>query len=521
MEGAMTAVASLRQAWRAGTASDRGLERTTNEDRVYVDESRGIFLVVDGVGGQAAGDKAAETAVEVIERELAKLEDPPEPCIRRAVTAANNEIYRLAGSNSEWHGMACVLTLAVVSNRRLTTGHVGDSRLYLAWDRNLRKVTSDHSPVGEREDLGELTEAEAMSHPGRNQVYRQVGSSPHDAWDEDFIEIRSLPFRNDAALLLCSDGLSDAVPSAEISSIVETYDGDPEAVAIELVNAANRAGGRDNISVVFVPGPEFTGSNSHAMRHARARHGTTRVRARRWRRVAGRIAWLVVGAALGFAVAAEFWPKPVAAPVVPRASAHVIADSDPLAISRALKDAHSGDTIEVPPGEFAGPLVLVSGVNLISQKPGGAIIHTNPAAPADAGIAVIARNIAAARISGFRITGSSEAPLATGVLIENALIEVDDMEIAGAADAGVRISGSRQARLAANRIHSNAGAGVVIAAGSPARLIGNRISENGTVAGALHPGIEMQPPLKAVIEHNIVTGNGQRNTELGESNVSQ
>src|ERR1700683_2260941 len=175
--------------WRAGGHSDPGLERATKEDRVYVDEAGGIFLVVDGIGGQAAGEKAAEIAVRVISSELALASGSPEESVRRSIVAANNEINQLAENNPEWHGMACVLTLAMAHDDRITVGHVGDSRLYLAWDGNLRKVTSDHSPVGEREDMGELTEEQAMRHPSRNQIFRDVGSKPREPYEEDFIEV--------------------------------------------------------------------------------------------------------------------------------------------------------------------------------------------------------------------------------------------------------------------------------------------------------------------------------------------
>ena len=104
--------------------------------------------------------------------------------------------------------MACVLTLALVEDDRLTIGHVGDSRLYLVWNGAIRKLTSDHSPVGEREDHAELSEQEAMLHPRRNEVFRDVGSVPREPGDDDFIEIRQCRFKPDAAILLCSDGLS-------------------------------------------------------------------------------------------------------------------------------------------------------------------------------------------------------------------------------------------------------------------------------------------------------------------------
>ena len=111
-----------------------------------------------------------------------------------------------------------------------------------------------------------------------------------------------------AALLLCSDGLSDSLTSAEIRAIVETYNGDPAAVAQSLVDAANEHGGTDNVSVVFVPGPEFIGVHSPAMSDARTRHAITRMRQgrARWKRRLGRMLWLVVGIVLGMAMLALF-----------------------------------------------------------------------------------------------------------------------------------------------------------------------------------------------------------------------
>ena len=286
---------SVSVAWRSGVASDPGLLRGNNEDRVYVDEAAGIFLVVDGMGGRAAGELAAHTAAVVIPQHLATSAGDVAGRVRDAITAANNEIYRLAEGRDEWHGMGCVLTLAVAHDDQITVGHVGDSRLYLVWNGTLRKLTADHSPVGELEDQGELTEAAAMQHPRRNEVFRDVGSRPRDVDDPDFIQVKSFPFRPAAALLLCTDGLSDMLTSAEISSVVERYFGDPVITARELVAATNRSGGKDNVSVIFVAGPEFLGSDSAPMLEARARNSATQVREirSRWRKLLNRLAGLL------------------------------------------------------------------------------------------------------------------------------------------------------------------------------------------------------------------------------------
>jgi serine/threonine protein phosphatase PrpC len=294
--------------WRSGVATDTGLVRASNEDRYWIDDENGIFLVVDGVGGHVAGETAAETAVEVIREELrtAGGEGTTEERVRWAIAAANNRIYTVARDSDDLRGMACVLTLAVVDASEMVIGHVGDSRLYLVWNGAIRKLTSDHSPVGEGEDAGELTEEQAMLHPRRNEVFRDVGTRPHAADDDGFIEIRHCHFKPEAAFLLCSDGLSDVLPSVAIRDIVERYQGDPTQVARELVEAANEAGGKDNITALLVAGSDFRGRT----REARQRHATTRMRPapstesgapRRF--LTGRIAFLFYGVLLGILLA--------------------------------------------------------------------------------------------------------------------------------------------------------------------------------------------------------------------------
>ena len=277
--------------WASGAATDVGLVRERNEDRYWADAERGVFLVADGVGGHAAGEVAAQTAVDVIREARLDSED----AVRGAIAAANNRIFELAESRKELEGMGCVLTLAVILGDEVVIGHVGDSRLYLIWDGAIRKLTADHSPVGEDEDAGALTEEEAMSHPRRNEVFRDVGSRRRAPGDRDFVQILRCRFHPDAAILLCSDGLTDRVTSAEVREIVERYDADATRVARELVEAANRAGGNDNVTALFVAGPEFRGRPSAT----RPRQATTRVKSSR---LTGRLAYLVCGLLLGMAL---------------------------------------------------------------------------------------------------------------------------------------------------------------------------------------------------------------------------
>jgi len=503
---------------RAGSATDAGLQRTINEDRVFVDDARGIFMVVDGLGGHAAGETAAETAVSVIEREFRAPSAINEERLTNAITAANNEIYALAGSNPAWRGMACVLTLAVASGDQFLVGHVGDSRLYVYWNGKLQKITSDHSPVGELEDGGELTEDQAMHHPRRNEVFRDVGSDPHSPGDPRFIELKRFKFRPDAALLLCSDGLSDLVKSSEMIQIIERYDGDATRIAQLLVEAANAAGGRDNISVIFVPGPEFLGTESASLSDGRSRHGTTRMRsdAKSSRGLLRNLLLVFTGMLIGgfglwrFSNFLLDQPKPaVVAPVAPHTPKEIPVDAaDSLGIEKALASALPGDTIVVPPGDYLGPLLLKDRVSIVAQSSHHVIVRSDPSAVSDTGIAIVARGVKEGRIKGLHLTGDETHPLRIGLLIADSSIEAEDIEISGALDAGLRIDGDSHPLVLDSSFHANSGPGVVVHGGSSPRLVGNRIAENGRVPGAPKAGIEIDNDAQPTLLHNEILQNG-------------
>ena len=287
----------------AGAATDIGLARERNEDRYWLDPAHGVFLVVDGVGGHAAGEYAAEIAVREIREELAAQAAvlQPEESVRAAIVRANNRIYEVAQQNDSARGMACVLTLALIREGEIVIGHVGDSRLYLIWRGAMRKLTSDHSPVGVQEDAGELSEEEAMLHPRRNEVFRDVGSRLRDQSGDGFLEIRRCRFRPDAAILLCSDGVTDQLTAARMRELIGRYCGDAARVARELVEAANEAGGKDNATALFIAGPKFG-----------IRKDTTRLRLSPTPLAAGRglftgrLAFLVYGLLLGMLIWAAF-----------------------------------------------------------------------------------------------------------------------------------------------------------------------------------------------------------------------
>lgn len=232
--------------------SDVGRVRANNEDRFYFDSKKGIFLVVDGMGGHLAGEVAAEIACETItkrlERETANI---PER-IREAITLANNEIFRQSQSNEKYDGMACVLTVAVIEKKLVTVGHIGDSRLYLLTDNKIKKMTNDHSPVGVLEDSCQITELEAMQHTNRNEVFRDVGSTEHSPNDVDFIDIYQFEMPAESALILCSDGLTDLITENRIFNNYQLHQDNPITLVETLIDEANQAGGKDNITIVAV-----------------------------------------------------------------------------------------------------------------------------------------------------------------------------------------------------------------------------------------------------------------------------
>jgi hypothetical protein len=426
--------------------------------------------------------------------------------IREAITIANNEIHRRAALRAEWKGMACVLTVAVVENGRATIGHVGDTRLYKLRHGRIDKVTLDHSPIGEREDARELTEAEAMRHPRRNEVYRDVGSEPHEPADPGFIDIVDVPFEPDAALLLCSDGLTDAVPSTTVADVVREYAGHPYEIVRALIDAANESGGKDNVTVVYAEGPEF----------AAAAGPTPEVRDRpvnasapqpaasgspRWL-TAALILLLVTIAGIAAMRTRDVWlPKSTIVPLIPVGPPNVIVVGPTASITDALRRAPAGATVRVEPGEYREQVRLVSGVVVESLVPRAAVIRL-PGGASEAEAAVVAADIQGAAFSGFRVVGDAATPLGTGLYVRDATVKISDIEISGAKHTAVEFSGAAVASMIAADIHDNPGAGLAVRAGATPRIAHSQFSKNGLsqqAAGAIVIEAGARPRLSANI----------------------
>jgi serine/threonine protein phosphatase PrpC len=237
--------------------SDMGKQRTNNED-AYVaeqlDKNTVLAVAIDGVGGYEGGEVAAEIAKTEIPKYLHEFRNGERlELLKQAVICANNAIYDQRQRDTTRPNMSCVLTSAIVDKGRkvIDMVHVGDTRMYQYRHGELRKLSHDHSLIGYREEVGDLTEEQAMHHPQRNVISRDVGSAKHEVEDRDFLEAAAFPLLPNSTLLLCSDGLTDLITSKQIVAILEQQISLKEK-AKSLIAAANEAGGKDNVTVVLV-----------------------------------------------------------------------------------------------------------------------------------------------------------------------------------------------------------------------------------------------------------------------------
>lgn len=230
--------------FRAGFRSEVGQVRAVNQDNGFA--GRRLFAVADGMGGHAAGEVAARVAVETLQEVPITSSDE----LLARVYAANEAIFARSYSESGMRGMGTTLcTVALVTHEgaeRLFVTNVGDSRVYVLQDGQLRQITRDHSFVEDLVDAGEITHEEARTHPNRNIVTRALGIEPYvevDSWE-------LYPFTGDR-YLLCSDGLYNEVDDRHLAEALRTIE-NPQECADVLVRLANEGGGRDNITVLVV-----------------------------------------------------------------------------------------------------------------------------------------------------------------------------------------------------------------------------------------------------------------------------
>jgi len=237
--------------------TDVGKHRKNNEDTFIAQAgTNGHFIVtcvIDGVGGYAGGEVAAALAREAILQRLEKPSGEVIPMLIDCFNLANERILHNKAQPSAHDRMACVATLALadIEHNRFYYAHVGDTRLYLFRDGSLIKISHDQSFVGFLEDSGRLTEAEAMTHPKRNEISKALGFEVNLAKDGDYIETGQSPFLPGDMLLLCSDGLTDMIGKSTITDVLNNSSSLKDKCTA-LITAANNNGGNDNITVVLV-----------------------------------------------------------------------------------------------------------------------------------------------------------------------------------------------------------------------------------------------------------------------------
>lgn len=222
--------------------TDTGRQRHANEDSFHV---RGpVFVVADGMGGAQAGEVASKAAAEAFDRELPQA--PPERVLRETIEAANRAIHERARRDPALAGMGTTTTAAIVDGEaeEVAIGHVGDSRAYRLRAGKLERLTRDHSLVEEMRRKGQLTDEQAEDHPQRSIITRALGPEP-----EVEVDLQTVPARSGDVFLLCSDGLTTMLDDEQIARLLTRATSLQTAVRA-LVDEANRAGGRDNVTVI-------------------------------------------------------------------------------------------------------------------------------------------------------------------------------------------------------------------------------------------------------------------------------
>src|SRR6185503_8625083 len=251
----------LAQVLEIASCTDPGMVRAHNEDSIASDPANGLVVLDDGMGGYNAGEVASGMATTVIVNEMRQILASTQPnqidprtnqtiaarLLREQVLRANSSIYEAAQSQPQYAGMGTTLVVSLFYDNRVLVAHLGDSRLYLMRDGELRQVTRDHSLLQEQIDSGLLTAEQAKNAQHKNLVTKALGIDPSVE-----PEIHEYQTRAGDLYLLCSDGLCDMVDDEAIGTALQALGGNLKLAAQQLVQMANDNGGRDNVSVILV-----------------------------------------------------------------------------------------------------------------------------------------------------------------------------------------------------------------------------------------------------------------------------
>jgi serine/threonine protein phosphatase PrpC len=248
----------------SGGVSDVGRVRTNNEDSFKIVEALNLFILSDGMGGEAHGEVASAMAVETVEKYCANPEpykedsgvtligpmadswSPQTKVLQHAASQANFNIHQSAQKHPEQRGMGATLTAGWVNGTKMSLAHVGDSRAYLLRTGSLQQLTNDHSLVAEQVRRGILTRQQAEESEMQSVLLRALGANPDVEVEIDEVDVMPRD-----VLLFCSDGLTRMVSEPEIAGKLQA-ETDPQTAAQKLVDLANERGGMDNVTVIVV-----------------------------------------------------------------------------------------------------------------------------------------------------------------------------------------------------------------------------------------------------------------------------
>jgi PPM family protein phosphatase len=241
----------------AAGLSNPGRVRPNNQDNYLVDLVNELFIVSDGMGGHQAGEIAARAVVtalpQVLEPHLPRLKNGPrrvaELTLREVILEFSQRLRDETALQAGLKGLGATLVMILVAGMKAYLAHMGDSRIYLFRAGQLRQLTEDHSVIAILLKHGDITPAEAVDHPARGQLSRYVGMT-----GETYPDVQTLDLQSGDRLLLCSDGLWGMLPDDQIARLLPENPG-PSDACRHLVDAANQAGGKDNITVVIVDIP--------------------------------------------------------------------------------------------------------------------------------------------------------------------------------------------------------------------------------------------------------------------------
>ncbi len=228
--------------------TNRGNSRDNNEDSYLLEKKNGfisLIAVADGMGGHRAGEIASQIVVEYIKKFEFNFDSKLLTEIKRLINEANNKIIESGSRDIELKNMGTTLSLGIIEKLNLYIGHVGDSRIYLYRDGELKQLTSDHSLVNELLVENKIEPDEAFNHPQKHILTQALGV------DEDLrIETRCVTLTEGDHLLFCTDGLTDMVRASEIKKIIKSNYGNVEKLSKSLGNKALNNGGNDNITLI-------------------------------------------------------------------------------------------------------------------------------------------------------------------------------------------------------------------------------------------------------------------------------